>query len=142
MIKNIYEILDEFELAPTKQEKKQILQQNDLFHLKELLKYTFDKKYQFYVEDKFPTDYIEPDTAPGIRYAGIESEIRRTYLFVKGDPTADSLTEQKRKILLLQLLESFEPKEARIYFNMLKKDLKIKGLTEALVREVYPDLLS
>ena len=65
MIKNIYEILDEFELAPTKQEKKQILQQNDLYHLKELLKYTFDKKYQFYVEDKFPTDYIEPDTAPG-----------------------------------------------------------------------------
>lgn len=142
MIKNIHEILDEFDLATTKEQKKLVLQQNDLYHFKELLKYTFNPKYQFYVEDKFPSDYVKPDTVIGIRYAGIESEIRRTYLFVKGDPTADSLTEEKRKILLLQLLESFEPKEAEIFFNMLKKDLKIKGLTESLVREVYPELLN
>lgn len=142
MIKNVHEILDEFTLAVTKEQKKEVLQQNNLYHFKEVLKYTFNPKYQFYVEDKFPTDYIEPDTAIGIRYAGIESEIRRTYLFVKGDPTADTLTEEKRKILLLQLLESFEPKEAQVFFNMLNKDLKVKGLTEALVREVYPELLN
>lgn len=142
MIKNVHEILDEFTLAATKEQKKEVLQQNNLYHFKEVLKYTFNPKYQFYVEDKFPTDYIEPDTAIGIRYAGIESEIRRTYLFVKGDPTADTLTEEKRKILLLQLLESFEPKEAQVFFNMLNKDLKVKGLTEALVREVYPELLN
>jgi hypothetical protein len=140
MIKNIYEILDEFESAETHQQKKEVLQQNNLYHLKELLKYTFNPNYEFYVEDTFPTDYQKPDTAPGIRLAGIESEIRRVYLFIKGDRTADSLTEGKRKILLLQLLESFEPKEAQIWYNMMKKDLKIKGLTEALVREVYPEL--
>jgi hypothetical protein len=122
MIKNVHEILDEFNLAVNKQQRVEILQQNNLYN--------------------FPTDYIEPDTLLGIRYAGIESEIRRAYLFVKGDPTADSLTEEKRNLLLLQLLESFEPKEAKIFFNMLHKDLKVKGLTADLVREVYPELLN
>ena len=142
MIKNVHEILDEFNLAVNKQQRVEILQQNNLYHFKEVLKYTFNPNYQFYVEDKFPTDYIEPDTLLGIRYAGIESEIRRAYLFLKGDSTAESLTEEKRNLLLLQLLESFEPKEAQIFFNMLNKDLKIKGLTADLVREVYPELFN
>lgn len=140
MIKNIYEILEEFETVSTRQDRKKILENNNLYHFKELLRYTFNPNIQFYTESKFPEDYNKPDTFPGIRLAGIESEIRRTYLFIKGDPTADSLTEQKRHILLLQLLESFEPKEAIIFFNMLKKDLKIKGLTESIVQEVYPEL--
>jgi hypothetical protein len=142
MIKNVHEILDEFNLAVNKQQRIEILQQNNLYHFKEVLKYTFNSNYQFYVEDKFPTDYIQPDTLLGIRYAGIESEIRRAYLFLKGDSTAESLTDEKRNLLLLQLLESFEPKEAQIFFNMLNKDLKIKGLTADLVREVYPELFN
>ena len=142
MIKNVHEILDEFNLAVNKQQRIEILQQNNLYHFKEVLKYTFNPHYQFYVEDEFPTDYIQPDTLLGIRYAGIESEIRRAYLFLKGDSTAESLTDEKRNLLLLQLLESFEPKEAQIFFNMLNKDLKIKGLTADLVREVYPELFN
>lgn len=141
MIKNVYEILEEFESVVTRQDRKKVLENNNLYHFKEVLRYTFNPNIKFYVEDKFPEDYNKPDTFPGIRLAGIESEIRRAYLFIKGDPTADSLTEKKRHILLLQLLESFEPKEATIFFNMLNKDLKTKGLTESLVREVYPELL-
>lgn len=140
MIKNVYEILNEFNLAENDQQRKEVLLNNNLFHFKEVLKNTFNPTIQFYVEETFPTEYKKPDTAPGIRFAGIESEIRRAYLFIKGNSTADSLTEQKRIILLLQLLESFEPEEAVIWFNMMKKDLKVNGLTESLVREVYPEL--
>jgi len=141
MTPNIYEILTKFESAPTIEEKKQVLISNQFTYFKEVLKYTFDPKYQFYVEESFPDDYIKPDTFPGIRIAGIESEIRKVYLFLKGDPTADSLTEKKRHNLLLQLLESFEPKEAQIWFNMMQKDLQIEGLTEELVKEIFPGLL-
>jgi hypothetical protein len=140
MIKNIYEILTEIEAAETRQQKKTVLQNNNLHHFKEVLKYTFNPSIEFYVDKEFPVDYIKPDTLPGIRFAGIESEIRRAYLFIKGNQMADSLTQEKRKILLLQLLESFEPQEAIVWFNMMRKDLKTKGLTEALVREVYPEL--
>lgn len=140
MIKNVYEILAEIEQAETRKEKLSVLKENNQHYFKEVLRNTFNPSVEFYVESKFPTEYQKPDTAPGIRLAGIESEIRRAYLFKKGDQTADSLSPEKRKILLLQLLESFEPQEATIWFNMMKKDLKTKGLTESLVREVYPEL--
>jgi hypothetical protein len=139
MIKNVYEILEELDAVKTRTEKARILKENPLYHFKEVLKYTFNPAYQFYAEE-FPKDYNRPDTFPGIRVAGIESEIRKAYLFLKGDQTADILTPQKRHILLLQLIESFEPKEAHVWVNMMNKDLKIKGLTMGLVKEVYPEL--
>ena len=109
---------------------------------KKLLSYAFDPKYQFYV-DKFPKDYIPPtDMIPGISYSDIQNELRRVYLFQKGDPVGDSLSEEKRNILLIQILESFEPNEAKVFVNMLCKDLKTKGLTQNLVNEVFPEVLS
>ena len=141
MILNVHEVFDKFVNAPTIEEKKQVLWNNQFQHIKEVLKYAFNPKYQFFVEDKFPEDYIKPDTVLGLRVAGIESEIRKAYLFLKGDVTAESLTPQKRHNLLLQLLESFEPKEAEIFHNMLQKDLKIEGLTKELVEEVFPELM-
>lgn len=138
---NVYEILSKFDAVETRPERIRILQENNQHYFKEVLKYTFNPKYEFYTESKFPVDYQKPDTFPGLRLAGIESEHRKAYLFQKGNETAESLTEEKRHVLLLQLLESFEPQEAEIWFNMLKKNLKIKGLTASLVNEVYPELL-
>ena len=140
MILNIYEILEKFDAVKTREERKEVLLSNQYQHFKEVLRYTFNPKFNFFVEDKFPEDYIEPDTFPGLRIAGIESEIRKVYLFLKGDQTAESLSEQKRHNLLLQLLESFEPKEAQIWFKMMQKDLQVEGLTESLVKEVFPEL--
>ena len=136
MIKNVYEILREVEAATTRDQRKQVLLNNNLPHFLQVLKYAYSPKYEFYVKD-FPTDYKTPDTVPGIRIAGLESEIRKTYLFLKGDTTADILTEQKRHILLLQLLESFEPDEAKVFINMMNKDLKTKGLTVSLIKETF-----
>lgn len=141
MVKNIYEILDEFDSCTTKEQRRDVLikyASHPVFT--KVLAYTFNPKFDFYVK-AFPKQYKQPDTFPGIRYAGIESELRRVYLFLKGDSTADSLSEEKRNILLLQLLESFEPREAQIFVNMMKKDLGIKYLTPNLVKEVFPALL-
>lgn len=137
----MYEILDQINSTDSKNEKKRIMIENSTPWFKELLSYTFDPKYQFYV-NKFPDDYIEPnDTAPGISFSDIQSELKRVYLFVKGNPTADTLTSEKRNILLVQMLESFEPNEAKVFVNMLNKDLKTRGLTYNLVTEVFPGLL-
>lgn len=140
MIKNVYEILDEFEVADNKADRQRILRENATPHFLQVLKYTFDPKFQFYVKS-FPKDYQEPDTFPGLRYAGIESEIRRTYLFLKGEATADSLSEEKRNQVLVQLLESFEPREANVFVNMMKKNLQTKFLTYNFVKETFPNLL-
>ena len=140
MIKNIYEILEEFKQASSKQERIQILKDNASTYFLQVLKNTFDPNIKFYV-NKFPKEYIKPDTFPGIRFAGIESEIRKSYLFQIGNPTADSLSEEKRNQLLTILLESFEPQEATVFVNMLNKNLKIPNLTPNLIKEVFPNLL-
>ena len=137
----MYEILNQINSTDSKNEKKKIMLDNATPWFKQMLSIAFDPKYQFYV-DKFPTNYIPPrDTAPGISYSDLQTELRRIYLFQKGDPVGDSLSDEKRNQLLIQILESFEPNEAKVFVNMLCKDLKTKGLTPNLVKEVFPGLL-
>lgn len=144
MVKNIYEILDEFNKTTNKQERLNILKVYATHPaFKRVLEYAYSPNVDFYVKS-FPKNYKEPDQIPGLnrsRYVGIEAELRRVYLFVKGNPTADKLTEEKRNILLLQLLESFELREAQVFIDMMKKDLGVKHLTPALIREAYSDVL-
>jgi len=140
MKKNIYEIFDEFELATSKQERIKVLQDNASHYFLKFLKNAFDPNIQFYI-NKFPDNYIEPDTFPGLRYAGIESEIHKAYLFEKGNETADKLTPEKQNQLLVQLLESFEPREADFFVRMLSKNIKVKHLTINLIKETFPTLL-
>jgi hypothetical protein len=62
-------------------------------------------------------------------------------LFRKGDPSAEKLSNQKRKQLLLQLIESLEPREAEVVIGILSKDLGVKGLTYKFIKEAFPKLL-
>jgi hypothetical protein len=50
------------------------------------------------------------------------------------------LTPQKRHKILLELLESFEYDEAKVFINMMQKDLKTAHLTKNLVKETFPNL--
>ena len=61
-------------------------------------------------------------------------------IFVKDHPKAVNLKEKRIKELLIQMLESMHPDESAIFVQMVKKKLKVKGLTEKLVLEVFPDL--
>lgn len=135
-----YEILEQIDNAATKEEKKQILANNNTPYFRQFLEYAFHPDIQFYPK-KFPDNYVTPDTAPGISFSDLQSELRRLYLFQKGNPTAEALTEDKRNILLVQMLESFEPREAEVLIKIFNKDLKTKGLTYKLVKEVFPNLL-
>lgn len=140
MKKFFYEIFDEVSQASSQQEKQQVLLDNNTPYLQQILQYTFHPDIQFYPK-AFPKDYIEPDTAPGISFSDLQSELKRIYIFQKGNPTAEAISEEKRNILLLQMLESFEPREANVLINVFKKDLKVKGLTYKLVKETFPNLL-
>jgi predicted Zn-dependent protease len=62
-------------------------------------------------------------------------------LFKKGDATAEKLSDEKRKQLLLQLIESLEPREAEVVIGILSKDLGVKGLNYKFVKEAFPQLL-
>jgi len=61
-------------------------------------------------------------------------------MFVEGHAKANGLKEKKIKELLVQILESMGKEESSVFEQMLKKKLKVKGLTEKLVLEVFPNL--
>ena len=127
-MKNIYEILDEFEEATSKKEKMSVIERNLSKTLVQVLELTYHPQYEWLIKE-MPEDYMIPnDVLPGISLAQLSTEIRKLYMFRKGDAMAEKLTPQKRNELLIQLLESLEPREAEVIIGIFQKDLGVKGL--------------
>jgi hypothetical protein len=139
-MKNIYEIFDEFEIATSKKEKLAVIEKNLSRTLIQVLELAFHPGYEWLI-DEMPHEYKIPDTLPGISRCQLSTEIRKLYLFKKGDATAEKLSVEKRKQLLLQLIESLEPREAEVVIGILSKDLGVKGLNYKFVKEAFPQLL-
>ena len=139
-MKNMYEIFDEFEEAKSKKDKMDVIAKNLSKTLVQVLELTFHPQYQWIVKE-MPENYKVPDTLPGISLNQIGTELRKLYLFRKGDNTAENLTDRKRNELLIQLLESLEPREAEVIIGIFKKDQGVKGLTYNFVKEAFPQML-
>ena len=139
-MKNVYEIFDEFELAESKEEKLKVIERNLSKTLVDVLYLTFHPNYEWKYNE-FPENYKIPDTKPGISICQLSTEMRKLYLFRKGDPSAEQLSERKSKELLLQFLESLEPREAEVVIGIFKKDQGVDGLTYDFVKEAFPQLL-
>jgi len=140
-MKQIYEIFDEFEAAKNKKERMVVIQNNLSATLVKILELTFHPAYKWKVKE-LPENYKVPsDMLPGITYDNMNSQLRRLYLFLEGNPTAEQLTEQRRNELLIQMLESIEPREAEVILGILQKDQNVKGLDYKFVKEAFPNLL-
>lgn len=138
--KNIYEVFDDFRKASTKAERLNVLKKNDNYALRNILMGAMHKSIKFTVEE-IPTFRREPVPA-GMSYNNMTGALDRVYLFTEGNPRIPAgLTEKRKSEILIQILESLEEKEADVFCGMLKKDLKIPYLTEALVNEAFPGLL-
>lgn len=139
-MKNLYEVFDEFEKAPNRQAKIDVLRNNKSYALECVLRGTFHPNIK-YVFDKIPT-YKDSLSPPGMGYTHIHQELDRVYLYEQNNPkVASGLTLQRKEYLLTQTLEAMEKKEAEIFAGMLMKRLPVKGLTYKLVQEAFPDLL-
>lgn len=140
MIRNIYETFDKFEQATTKEEKIAVLRADNSWALKNILKGTFDPNVQFTIKE-IP-EYKKDDAPAGMSYTSIHHEIGRAYLFEHGNPrVAPGLSEERKKQILIQMLETLEAREAEIFANMLLKKQNVKGLTAEIVKEAFPALL-
>jgi hypothetical protein len=140
-MKNIYEVLDEFEAAEGKKAKMGVIEKNLTPTLVKVLELAYHPQIEWLIKE-MPDEYkIPTDMMPGITRTQLAAELRRMYLFRKNDPTAEKLSPQKRKQLLLQMLESLEPREAEVIIGIFNKDLGVKGLNYKFVKEAFPKLL-
>lgn len=139
-MKNLYEVFDEFEKAPDRQAKINVLRNNKSYAMECVLRGTFHPQIK-YVFDEIPA-YKDSLTPPGMGYTSIHQELDRVYLYEQNNPrTSPNLTLERKKYLLVQALEAMEKRESDIYAGMLMKRLPVKGLTYKLVAEAFPGLL-
>jgi len=140
-MKNLYEVFDDFEAAKTKKEKMDVIGKNLNATLVEVLRLTYHPNYQWMVTE-LPNNYkIPQDVLPGITHDTLNNQLRRIYIVQKGNETAEKLTPKRRNELLIQMLESLEPREAEIIAGILRKDQGVEGLTYKFVKEAFPDML-
>jgi hypothetical protein len=140
-MKNIFEVLDEFELADNKKDRMSVIERNLSKTLVEVFELAYHPNYEWLITE-MPNNYkIPTDVLPGITSAQLSNQIRKMYMFRKGDQMAEKLTPQKRNELLLQILESLEPREAEVIIGIFQKDLGVKGLNYKFIKEAFPNLL-
>jgi hypothetical protein len=139
--KNIYEVFDDFRKAKTKKDRIAVLKENETFALVNVLKGTFHPGATYVIKES-PNWKKEVNLPPGMGYSNMSQALDKIYLFMENHPrTPPALTEKRKIELLLQVLESLEPKEADVYMGIILKDQKVPHLTEALVNEAFPGLL-
>ena len=140
-MKPLYEIFDEFEKCSNKKQRMEVIGGNLSQTLVDVFKYTFHPDYKWMIKE-IPDNYRVPnDILPGITYDSLSSQLKRLYLFQIGNQTAESLNEKRRNELLVQMLESIEPREAEVILGIFQKDLGVKGLDYKFVKEAFPNLL-
>ncbi len=138
MMISVAEVLDEVSSAKTRKERLTILAKNDCRAVRAILKAQFDTEIQF--KDLGKKLVYEPDQAPfGHNPTTLHMEHKKFYIFMEGPST---LTQERRRQLLCQICEGLHPDEADIFHACIRKKLKRRGLTEKLVREAYPGLLT
>jgi hypothetical protein len=139
-LKNIYEIFEEVRNTDSFSKKLEILRGNNYGNLIQIvLQGAFHPGIQ-YVFDKETFPEYTPDKVPaGMGYTSILTEMDRIYLFVKGSKKASpDLTLQRRKEILIQMLEAMEEKEAEVFKAMVLKDLSTFGISYKLASEAFP----
>ena len=139
MTKYISELFKEFEKLKSRREKCGFLwdhKENGI--LTAVLQGAFDPNIKWHITDM--PEYTPDDAPIDVNPSSLFSEIPKCTIFAIGHPKGEGVKPARMKELLIQVLESMHKDESDLYVGMLKKKLKVKGLTESIVLEVFPDL--
>lgn len=136
--KEVFEILDEFEKAKNKAERKAVLLKYDCPALRDILRGTFDDALQFTLpEGKPPYTPNLPESVPSTLL-----KMHKTFgMFVRGGP-GDELPRWKVEDKFINLLEAIHPQDSEIVLSMVAKQSPVKYLTKKLVEEAFPNLIT
>jgi hypothetical protein len=130
----ISEILEQASKLKSKNEKINFLRQNYSKQLHFILEHVFNPNVKFLLPESDPP-YTPMPTGEG--HGMLYSEARKMYLFVEGGhPT---LNQMRRESLFITLLESVDPKDAKLLLSVKNKKLPYKNITKDLIQEAFGD---
>lgn len=133
----VYEVLERTAKAKKKADKVKILQDNKSGALMDVLRGTYDESIVWLLPSGDPPPY-EPNKPESTPSNLLKQCVKLAYL-VKGGPGKDMMSIRRERIFI-ELLESVHPEDAKILVDMINKR-PIKGVTKAVVKEAFPNLL-
>lgn len=129
------EILEEFQKATNKAERLAVLRKYNDARFREFLSYGLGDSVKFDVEVPSYRPSLEP---AGLNFTYLHNEMPKLYRFIAGHPKRpQGLTPAKQKQLLLVILEALHEDEAKLLVDVIKKEFKVKNLTQNLFSEAY-----
>ena len=122
--------------AKDKPRKLKVLRDHDSVALRQVLRGAFDPKIEWALP-KGEVPYTVNDAPIGTDHTILSQEAKRLYLFIKGGD--DTVKQNKRELLFVQLLEGLCAEEAEFLVAVVNKKVnnKYKGFTANLVKESF-----
>lgn len=134
----VHEVFDKVSNAKNREEKIQILKDNNHHAVRDIIKGGMDPNIEWLLpKGRPPFKANIPESAP----SSLLRENRKFTYFVKGGVGKD-IKSAKRESIFIGVLESIHPADAELVLNMIAKKIPVKGLTRKIVQEAYPGLLS
>ena len=130
------EILTRLGKIKTKKDKVTFLKQHNTDALRQILKASFDPKIKWALPfGEVP--FIPNDAPEGTEHNVLSYEARKLYHYIEGGNP--QLSQNKREMMFVQLLEGLHPDEAEIVVAAKDKVLhqKYKGLSDNVVKEAF-----
>ena len=135
----VHEVLDAVHKQKTKDKKIEVLRQYDSKAVRYCLIWNYDES----LKSALPEGDVpyEPNPSPTIEsQSKLASEYKTLYNFIEGGNY--ELTNTRREVLFIQLLEALNPGEAEVL--CLAKDKKLGRKYRCsfpVVKEAYPDIV-
>ena len=131
------EIATKVNNAKDKPRKLKVLKDHDSVPLRQILKGAFDPKIEWLLPKGDDIPYNRNDAPIGTEHTLLQQEAKRLYLFTKGGD--NTLTQNKRETLFIQMLEGLSAQEADFLVTVVNKKVnnKYKGFTANLVKEAF-----
>ena len=130
------EILTKLGKIKSKKDKVSYLKQHNTDSLRQIIKSSFDPKIKWALP--FGEVPFIPNEAPeGTEHNVLSYEARKLYHYIEGGNP--QLSQNKREMMFVQLLEGLHPDEAEIVVAAKDKVLhqKYKGLSANVVKEAF-----
>ena len=130
------EILTRLGKIKTKKDKVTFLKQHNTDALRHIIKASFDPKIKWALPfGEVP--FIPNDAPEGTEHNVLSYEARKLYHYIEGGNP--QLSQNKREMMFVQLLEGLHPDEAEIVVAAKDKVLhqKYKGLSDNVVKEAF-----
>lgn len=132
----VHEVFDKISNAKDREEKIQILKDNNHHAVRDIIKGGMDPNVKWLLpKGRPPFKANVPESPP----SSLLRENRKFAYIIEG---GIETTKVKRERIFIGILESIHPADAELVLNMVAKKIPVKGLTRKIVQEAYPGLLS